>query len=97
MNENINKLTQSNIQQTEILKNQEKQFTQRLTQVSQDINGLDSKIQRVENELHTSTKWYQKFLSDNFGKVIKGLIIALLIVSGFKIAGVDLVKLILSL
>ena len=108
LTENINKLTSSSIQQTEILKNQERQFNIQLESVSNDISGLkshvDSEIGSLKNEIKESnetnakfnevnTKWYQNFLSDNYGKFIKILIILLLLWSGIKFTVADIFKL----
>ncbi|WP_080845537.1 hypothetical protein [Cytobacillus gottheilii] len=83
----IDSLKENSIQQTEILRNQERQFTQ----VNNDIAGLRQEVQD-SSKLHTT--WYQSFLSDGFGKIIKIILIIILILSGASIAGVDVAKLI---
>jgi predicted nuclease with TOPRIM domain len=78
----IDTLTRTQVQQTEILKNQERQFAQ----VNQDISELKDDFDAT---VQTQTKWYQDFLSTNFGVVFKTLIILVLLLAGVKLAGVD--------
>jgi len=100
LTENINKLTSSSIQQTEILKNQERQFNIQLDSVSNDISGLkshvDSEIGSLKNEIResneTNTKWYQTFLSDFTGKTLKILFIIILLIYGVKMTLPEVIK-----
>jgi len=100
LTENINKLTSSSIQQTEILKNQERQFNIQLDSVSNDISGLkshvDSEIGSLKNEIResneNSTKWYQSFLSDLTGKTLKILFIVILLIYGVKMTLPEIMK-----
>jgi hypothetical protein len=85
----IDTLTRTQVQQTEILKNQERQFAQ----VNSDITELKDDF---DANLQSQTKWYQEFLTDNFGKVFKTLLILVLLLAGVKLAGLDVSK-ILSL
>lgn len=78
----ITTLKENSIKQTEILSNHEKQFAQ----VNRDITELKDDI---DNNLQSQTKWYQDFLSTNFGIVFKTLIILVLLLAGVKLAGVD--------
>jgi chromosome segregation ATPase len=78
----IETLTRTSVQQTEILKNQERQFAQ----VNQDISELKDDFDAT---VQTQTKWYQDFLSTNFGVVFKTLIILVLLLAGVKLAGLD--------
>lgn len=82
----IDTLTRTSVQQTEILKNQEKQFAQ----VNKDINELKDDF---DANVQTQTKWYQDFLSNNFGWVIKILVVLVLTLAGVKLVGFDVGKL----
>jgi predicted nuclease with TOPRIM domain len=89
----ISELKENSIRQTEILNNQEIQFARvnsDLEKVNTDVSELSTKF---DNNLNTQTKWYQDFLSTNFGFVIKTLIIVILLLTGAKIVGIDLEKL----
>lgn len=79
----INTLKENSIKQTEILSNHEKQFAQ----VNKDITDLKEDI---DSNLQSQTKWYQDFLSNNFGMVFKTLLILVLLLAGVKLAGVDI-------
>lgn len=93
---NINQLTQTQIQQTEILKNQEKQNAE----MKDDISGLkthvDSEIGNLREDFKETTnihtKWYQTFLSDTTGKIIKILFVIVLLLYGVKLAIPDIIK-----
>ena len=82
----INELKENSIQQTMILNNQERQFSQ----VNNDIAELKEDF---ENNVQSQTIWYQDFLSTNFGMVFKVMIILILALSGVKLAGFDVSKL----
>lgn len=82
----IDVLKENQIQQTEILKNHERQFSQ----VNNDITELKVDF---ENSVQSQTKWYQDFLSNNFGLIFKVMIILILLLSGVKLAGFDVSKL----
>lgn len=82
----IDTLKENSIQQTAILRNQERQFTQ----VNNDIEALADKL---DKNAETHTKWYQDFLNNNFGTVFKVLIVLVLLLSGVKLAGFDIGKL----
>lgn len=82
----IDTLKENSVQQTEILKNQERRFTE----VNNEIEELTEKI---DETVASQTKWYQDFLSKNFGVVIKILIVVILILSGVKLVGIDISKL----
>lgn len=82
----IDTLTMTQVQQTEILKNQERQFAQ----VNNDIAELKEDF---DKSLQTHTKWYQDFLNNNFGMVFKILVVVILLLAGIKIAGFDIEKL----
>ena len=86
----ISSLTENSIRQTEILKNQERQFTE----TNNDITGLRGDITELRTDMHSKleneTKWYQNFLSDTSGKVLKILFIIILILLGAKASGIDL-------
>lgn len=82
----IDALKENSIRQTEILNNQEKQFVK----VNNDIAELKDD---VEQNLKSQTKWYQDFLSNNFGLVFKVLVIIVLLLSGAKLAGLNVTKL----
>lgn len=93
----IDALKENSISQTEILKNQERQFTglnNDISAVNNDIAGLRNDM---KDNLESQTKWYQDFLSDTTGKVLKILLIVILILSGIKIAGIDITKLLTGL
>lgn len=79
----IDTLTRTSVQQTEILKNQERQFAQ----VNKDISELKEDFDAT---VQTQTKWYQDFLTSNFGMVFKVLIILVLLLAGVKLAGFDI-------
>src|SRR5205085_3528426 len=75
----ISELKENSIRQTEILNNQEIQFARvnsDLEKVNTDVSELSTKF---DNSLNIQTKWYQDFLSTNFGFVIKTLIIVILL------------------
>ena len=94
--ENISQLTKTQVQQTEILKNQEKQYAD----MKDDISGLkthvDSEIGSLRSDFKETTnvhvKWYQTFLSDNIGKLIKILIVLLLLAQGVKFSITEIGK-----
>jgi predicted nuclease with TOPRIM domain len=89
----ISELKENSIRQTEILNNQERQFARvntDLEKVNTDISDLTDK---VDNSLQTQTKWYQDFLSSNFGLVFKILVVLVLLLAGVRIAGFDFEKL----
>jgi hypothetical protein len=78
----IDTLTRTSIQQTEILKNQEKQFAQ----VNKDLTELKDDF---DKSLQGHTKWYQDFLVSNFGMVLKVLFVLVLLFAGVKLVGMD--------
>jgi hypothetical protein len=85
----ITELKENSILQTAILNNQERQFARvnsDLEKVNTDISDLSDKI---DNNINTNTKWYQDFLSSNFGLVFKVLVGLVLILAGAKIVGFD--------
>jgi methyl-accepting chemotaxis protein len=90
LKDNFDTLKENSIVQTEILKNQERQFAQ----VNNDIEELDAKF---DNNMQMQTKWYQTFLSDLSGKTIKILFIIVLILAGAKFVGLDITKLLTGL
>lgn len=79
----IAELKENSVRQTEILNNQEKQFAQ----VNKDIDELSDK---VDNGMNSQTKWYQDFVNNNFGMVFKVLVVLVLVLAGFKLAGFNL-------
>lgn len=79
----IDSLKENSIKQTEILSNHEKQFAQVNKDISELKDDFDSTIQ-------THTKWYQDFLSSNFGMVFKILAVLILLLAGVKLAGFDI-------
>lgn len=81
----IDTLTRTQVQQTEILKNQERQFSQ----VNNDIAELKVDF---ENSVQSQTKWYQDFISGNFGFIVKVMVILVLGFAGIKL-GVEAAKL----
>jgi hypothetical protein len=90
----ISELKENSIRQTEILNNQERQFARvnsDLEKVNTDISDLSNKF---DNSLNENTKWYQEFLNNNFGMVFKVLVIIILLLSGVKLLGFDIEKLI---
>ncbi len=100
LTKNINQLTLTQIQQTEILKNQERQNAE----MKEDINGLkthvDSEIGNLRNDFketaNTHTKWYQTYLTDNTSKVFRIFMFIIIIISGVKIAITDIPKILQS-
>lgn len=78
--ETITVLKENQIQQTEILKNYEKQFTQVNSEISDIKNDIDDKFRN-------QTKWYQNFVDNHFGLTFKILIVAVLLLAGVKLAG----------
>lgn len=87
--EAIDKLTTTQIQQTEILKNQTDQQKIQFAKVNEEIADLNDKI---DNTLQSQTKWYQDFLGTNFGLVVKILVISVLLLAGVKLVGINLSK-----
>lgn len=83
----IDTLKENSIRQTEILDNQVNQQKAQFAQVNNEIAELNGKI---DNGLQSHTKWYQDFLSNNFGMVFKLLIVLILLLAGVKLAGIDI-------
>lgn len=94
----IEVLKENSIRQTGILENQEKQFQQQFSELNKDIVSLNEDVsglrRDVNTNIETQTKWYQKFLDDNAGKTLKILFIIILILSGVKLVGIDINKII---
>lgn len=90
LNDNIRQLTVTQAQQTEILRNQERDITGLKVHVDTEIGSLKTEFKDVTN-IHT--KWYQTFLSDNTGRVIKILFVIILLMYGVKITVPEIAKL----
>jgi chromosome segregation ATPase len=89
----ITELKENSIMQTAILKNQERQFSD----LNSDIDSLNNDISGIKNDidnkLSEQTKWYQNFVDKNFGMTFKVLVILVLLLTGVKLAGFDVEKL----
>ena len=89
----IGELKENSIIQTQILNNQERQFARvnsDLEKVNTDISDLSDK---VDTKMTENTKWYQDFLSNNFGMVFKILVVLVLLLAGVKLAGFNVEQL----
>lgn len=95
--ETIDTLKENSLLQTQILKNQELQSQQQFAELNKDVQSLNGDISGLRKDFNANvnnqTKWYQDFLSDTVGKVLKILFIIILILLGLKLANIDIIKL----
>lgn len=86
MQENLVELT--TITKTQVERNEKQD--KKLDKISEDVTNLRVAMS-ANNDADVS--WYQNFINNHFGLVWKTLILIILILSGFKIAEIDVASL----
>ncbi|WP_299831165.1 hypothetical protein [uncultured Metabacillus sp.] len=94
MSNSLVRLTTLMEKNDERLEQQDKKIDEHHVSINGQIEGLRSDMSK---ERETNIKWYQTFMDNNFGKVVKVLIIVVLLMTGMKLAGADISHLIKGL
>lgn len=97
MNRILNSLDRNVIKMTSIVENQDKRLTLQDKKMDDHHESLNKEIsylrQDMNKHVEMNVKWYQSFLSGTFGTVIKGLVIIILVLLGYKLTGADIAPL----
>lgn len=99
--ETIDALKENILLQTQIMSNQQQQTEYQFKDLNKDVLSVKEDMTELKANVSTSinsqTKWYQNFITDN-GKIVWKIIFFIIIVlSGLKLANIDVIKLLSGL
>lgn len=86
LKENLVRITVLTEKQDTRMDTQDKKIDEYHVSIQEEVSGLR---QDMKETFNTHTKWYQDFLSGNFGWTMKVLLVVILVLLGTKIAGFD--------
>ena len=87
LKENLVRITVLTEKQDERMNQQDNKIDGHYSSMKQELTGLR---QDMKDTYNSHTKWYQDFLSGNFGMILKVLFIIILAMLGAKIGGIDI-------
>ena len=87
LKENLVRITVLTEKQDERMNQQDTKINGHYDSMKKEITGLR---QDMKDTYNSHTKWYQDFLSGNFGMILKVLFIIILAMLGAKIGGIDI-------
>ena len=87
LKENLVRITVLTEKQDERMNQQDTKIDGHYNSMKQELTGLR---QDMKDNYNSHTKWYQDFLSGNFGMILKALFIIILAMLGAKIGGIDI-------